>query len=282
MKLLRYGPVGQEKPGLLDNQQNIRDISSIIPDIDGSNIDDTTLERLRAIDPLSLPVVEGNPRIGPCVSGVNKVVCIGLNYHDHAAEVGAKPTPEPRIFMKANSSICGPNDDVEIPRGSEKTDWEVELTIVIGSRAKYVDEASAIDYIAGYCLANDVSERDYQMRRSGQWVKGKSHDTFCPIGPWLVTKDEIDDPHNLGIWLEVDGIRRQNGTTKNLVHNIPTIVSHLSQFMTLVPGDIILTGTPAGVGMGIKPEPIFLRPGMTMELGIDGLGTQKQVTVAAD
>ncbi len=282
MKLLRYGPAGQEKPGLLDTENNIRDISSIIPDINGSTIDEATLAKLSSIDVQSLPIVEGNPRIGPCVNGVNKVICIGLNYHDHAAEVGAKPTPEPRIFMKANSSICGPNDNVEIPRGSQKTDWEVELTIVIGKKAKYIDEASAIEHIAGYCLANDVSERDYQMHRSGQWVKGKSHDTFCPIGPWLVTKDEIEDPHDLNIWLEVDGVRHQNGTTGNLVHNIPTIVSHLSQFMTLVPGDIILTGTPAGVGMGIKPEPIFLKPGMKMELGIDGLGIQKQLTVSSD
>ncbi len=281
MKLLRYGPMGQEKPGLLDNQGNIRDISSIITDIDGSTLDKATLDKLSAITPESLPIVEGNPRIGPCVNGVNKVICIGLNYHDHAAEVGAKPTPEPRIFMKANSSICGPNDNVEIPRGSQKTDWEVELTIVIGKKAKYIDETSAMDHIAGYCLANDVSERDYQMHRSGQWVKGKSHDTFCPIGPWLVTKDEIEDPHDLNIWLEVDGVRRQNGTTSNLVHRIPVIISHLSQFMTLVPGDIVLTGTPAGVGMGIKPEPIFLKPGMTMELGIDGLGTQKQRTISA-
>ncbi len=281
MKLLRYGPMGQEKPGLLDNQGNIRDISSIITDIDGSTLDKATLDKLSAITSGSLPIVEGSPRIGPCVNGVNKVICIGLNYHDHAAEVGAKPTPEPRIFMKANSSICGPNDNVEIPRGSQKTDWEVELTIVIGKKAKYIDETSAMDHIAGYCLANDVSERDYQMHRSGQWVKGKSHDTFCPIGPWLVTKDEIEDPHDLNIWLEVDGVRRQNGTTSNLVHRIPVIISHLSQFMTLVPGDIVLTGTPAGVGMGIKSEPIFLKPGMTMELGIDGLGTQKQRTISA-
>ncbi|WP_020590754.1 fumarylacetoacetate hydrolase family protein [Kiloniella laminariae] len=281
MKLLRYGPMGQEKPGLVGPEGEIRDLSGVVPDINGASLDDQTLDLLRTKDPQNLPLVEGNPRIGACVNNVSKVICIGLNYHDHAAEVGAQPTPEPRIFMKASSAICGPNDNVEIPRGSSQTDWEVELTIVIGTKAKYVTEADAINHIAGYCLANDVSERDFQMRRSGQWVKGKSHDTFCPLGPWLVTRDEIPDPHNLDIWLEVDGVRRQNSNTRNLVHSVPVIVSHLSHFMTLLPGDIILTGTPAGVGMGLKPDPLFLKPGMTMELGIEGLGQQKQVAVSA-
>jgi len=281
MKLLRYGPIDQEKPGLLDQQGNIRDLSGIIDDIDGKNLNSHTLAKIQELDLATLPLVEGTPRIGPCAANVGKVICIGLNYHDHAKEVGAKPTPEPRIFMKATSSISGPYDDVEIPRGSEKTDWEVELGVIIGKKAKYIEIDQAMDHIAGYCLANDVSERDFQMHRSGQWVKGKSHDTFCPLGPWLVTPDEIEDPHQLPIWLEVDGTRYQNSSTSNLVHRIPETIAHLSHFMTLLPGDVILTGTPSGVGMGIKPDPFFLKPGMTMELGIDGLGTQKQTAVSA-
>ncbi|KLN62505.1 2-hydroxyhepta-2,4-diene-1,7-dioate isomerase [Kiloniella spongiae] len=281
MKLLRYGPIDQEKPGLLDEQGNIRDLSAIVDDINGKNLNSLTLSKIQKINPATLPLVEGTPRIGSCVTGVGKIICIGLNYHDHAKEVGAKPTPEPRIFMKATSSISGPYDDVEIPRGSEKTDWEVELSVVIGKKAKYIEIDQAMDHIAGYCLANDVSERNFQMHRSGQWVKGKSHDTFCPLGPWLVTPDEIEDPHQLPIWLEVDGTRYQNSSTSNLVHRIPETIAHLSHFMTLLPGDVILTGTPSGVGMGIKPDPLFLKPGMTMELGIDGLGTQKQTAVSA-
>ncbi|KKJ78083.1 2-hydroxyhepta-2,4-diene-1,7-dioate isomerase [Kiloniella litopenaei] len=281
MKLLRYGPIDQEKPGLLDHQGQIRDLSGIIDDINGKNLNSQTLAKIQELDPVTLPLVEGTPRIGPCITNVGKVICIGLNYHDHAKEVGAKPTPEPRIFMKATSSISGPYDDVEIPRGSEKTDWEVELGVVIGKKAKYIEIDQAMDYVAGYCLANDVSERDFQMHRSGQWVKGKSHDTFCPLGPWLVSQDEIKDPHQLSIWLEVDGKRYQDSSTSNLVHRIPETIAHLSHFMTLLPGDVILTGTPSGVGMGIKPDPLFLKPGMTMELGIEGLGTQKQLAVLA-
>ncbi|WP_299380498.1 fumarylacetoacetate hydrolase family protein [uncultured Kiloniella sp.] len=281
MKLLRYGPIDQEKPGLLDLQGNIRDLSGIIDDINGKNLNSQAISKIQELDSNSLPLVEGTPRIGPCVANVGKVICIGLNYHDHAKEVGAKPTPEPRIFMKASSSISGPYDNVEIPRGSGKTDWEVELGVIIGKKAKYIEIDQAMDHIAGYCLANDVSERDFQMHRSGQWVKGKSHDTFCPLGPWLVTPDEIGDPHQLPIWLEVDGTRHQNSSTSNLVHRIPETISHLSHFMTLLPGDVILTGTPSGVGMGIKPAPLFLKPGMTMELGIEGLGTQKQCTILA-
>ena len=225
-------------------------------------------------------MVDGQPRLGPCVGQVGKFICIGLNYADHAAESGLKVPPEPVIFMKATSAICGPDDEVEIPRGSEKTDWEVELGVVIGTPAKYVDEADAMEHVAGYCVVNDVSERDFQTERSGQWTKGKSHDTFGPIGPWLVTKDEVADPQDLAMWLEVDGHRFQDGSTRTMVYQVPFLVSYLSQFMSLQPGDVISTGTPPGVGMGQKP-PVYLRPGQTMRLGIDGLGEQTQVTVAA-
>ena len=280
MKLLRYGPKGQEKPGLLDAEGRVRSLDGIVPDIDGDAFSSAGMDRLRRADPSSLPLVEGNPRLGPCVGRVGKMICIGLNYSDHAAESGLQVPPEPVVFMKATSAICGPNDDVEIPRGSEQTDWEVELGVVIGREAKYVDEASALDHVAGYCVVNDVSERHFQIHRHGQWVKGKSHDTFGPLGPWLVTSDEVPDPNDLAMWLEVDGHRYQDGSTRTMVYKVPFLVSYLSQFMSLQPGDVISTGTPPGVGLGQKP-PVYLRPGQTMRLGIAGLGEQTQRTVEA-
>ncbi|MBB3020880.1 2-keto-4-pentenoate hydratase/2-oxohepta-3-ene-1,7-dioic acid hydratase in catechol pathway [Microvirga lupini] len=276
MKLLRYGPPGQEKPGILDRDGNIRDLSSIVPDIAGDILSSGGLARLRSIDPATLPRVDGDPRIGPCVGQVGKFICIGLNYSDHAAESGMAVPPEPIIFMKATSAICGPNDGIEMPRGSEKTDWEVELGIVIGNTAKYVDEAQALEHVAGYCVVNDVSERSFQIERSGQWTKGKSADTFGPIGPWLVTRDEIPNPQNLGMWLEVDGNRYQNGSTETMVYGAAFLVSYLSQFMSLQAGDVIATGTPPGVGMGMKP-PVYLRSGNCVRLGIEGLGEQEQL-----
>jgi 2-keto-4-pentenoate hydratase/2-oxohepta-3-ene-1,7-dioic acid hydratase in catechol pathway len=276
MKLLRYGPPGKEKPSLLDVDGHIRDLTSIVPDITGEVLSSGVLERLRSVDPATLPRVEGEPRIGPCVGQVGKFICIGLNYSDHAAESGMSVPPEPIIFMKATSAICGPNDGIEIPRGSEKTDWEVELGIVIGKTAKYVDEAQALEHVAGYCVVNDVSERSFQIERSGQWTKGKSADTFGPIGPWLVTRDEIRNPQNLAMWLEVDGNRYQNGSTETMVYGAAFLVSYLSQFMSLQPGDVIATGTPPGVGMGMKP-PVYLRPGNRVRLGIEGLGQQEQL-----
>ncbi|WP_244849687.1 ureidoglycolate lyase [Caballeronia sp. SL2Y3] len=281
MKLLRYGPKGQEKPGLLDADGQIRDLSPVVGDIAGDTLTDAGLAKLRAVDPASLPVVEGNPRIGPCVARVGKFVCIGLNYADHAAESNLPVPTEPVIFGKWTSAICGPNDDVEIPRDSKKTDWEVELGVVIGKQAKYVDEATALDYVAGYCVINDVSEREWQLEHGTQWDKGKGFDTFGPIGPWLVTKDEIDDPQKLDLWLEVDGHRYQNGNTKTMVFTVAQLVAYLSKTMSLQPGDIISTGTPPGVGMGVKPSPVFLKAGQTMRLGIQGLGEQQQKTVAA-
>jgi ureidoglycolate lyase len=281
MKLLRYGPKGQEKPGLLDADGQIRDLSSVVCDIAGDTLTDAGLAKLRAVDPASLPIVEGNPRIGPCVARVGKFVCIGLNYADHAAESNLPVPTEPVIFGKWTSAICGPNDDVEIPRDSKKTDWEVELGVVIGKEAKYVDEATALDYVAGYCVINDVSEREWQLEHGTQWDKGKGFDTFGPIGPWLVTKDEIDDPQKLDLWLEVDGHRYQNGNTKTMVFTVAQLVAYLSKTMSLQPGDIISTGTPPGVGMGVKPSPVFLKAGQTMRLGIQGLGEQQQKTVAA-
>ncbi len=275
MKLLRYGEAGRERPGLIDTDGVIRDLSQHIADLGGETIDPKELDRLSRIDPASLPVVTGNPRIGPCVHGTGKFICIGLNYSDHAAETGATVPPEPIIFMKASSAIVGPNDDVLIPRGSEKTDWEVELGVVIGRKAKYVSEADALDYVAGYCTAHDVSERAFQTERSGQWTKGKSCDTFGPIGPWLVTKDEVPDPQNLKMWLTVNGEKVQDGSTKTMVYGVRYLVSYLSQFMSLHPGDIISTGTPPGVGMGMKP-PRYLRAGDVVELGIEGLGNQRQ------
>jgi len=281
MKLLRYGPKGQEKPGLLDADGQIRDLSSVVDDIAGATLTDAGLAKLRAVDPASLPVVEGNPRIGPCVARVGKFVCIGLNYADHAAESNLPVPTEPVIFGKWTSAICGPNDDVEIPRDSKKTDWEVELGVVIGKEAKYVDEANALDYVAGYCVINDVSEREWQLEHGTQWDKGKGFDTFGPIGPWLVTKDEVADAQQLDLWLEVDGHRYQNGNTKTMVFTVPQLVAYLSKTMSLQPGDVISTGTPPGVGMGVKPNAVFLKPGQTMRLGIQGLGEQQQKTVAA-
>ncbi|MCF8467232.1 MAG: ureidoglycolate lyase [Sneathiella sp.] len=281
MKLLRYGPLGNEKPGLLDDVGNIRDLSGIVTDIAGDVLTDAGIKKLATVDPLSLPLVGGTPRIGPCVGGIGKFVCIGLNYSDHAAEAGQPVPTEPIVFMKATSAVCGPNDNIEIPRTSKKTDWEVELGVVIGKRAKYVTEEEALRHVAGYCTVNDVSERHFQSERLGQWTKGKSHDTFGPIGPWLVTRDEVPDPQNLDLWLEVDGVRRQNGNTGTMIFGVATIISYLSQFMTLNVGDVITTGTPPGVGMGQKPEPIFLKPGQVLELAVEGLGTQVQTTIQA-
>ncbi len=275
MKLLRYGPTGQEKPGLLDGNGAIRDLSGEVGDIAGAALSDDSLARLRAIDPATLPLVEGDPRIGACVGQVGKFICIGLNYADHAAESGMDLPAEPVIFFKATSAIIGPNDTVEIPRNSVKTDWEVELGVVIGKEAKYVSEEDALDHVAGYCVVNDLSERDFQLHRSGQWVKGKSADTFGPIGPWLVTRDEVADPQNLPMYLEVNGHRYQDGSTKTMHFGVATVISHLSQFMSLQPGDVISTGTPPGVGMGQDPQ-TYLKPGDKMELGIEGLGVQRQ------
>ena len=279
MKFLRYGEVGQEKPGLLDAEGKIRDLSGHVADLAGVTLAPTELSKLGGLDPTTLPLVEGTPRLGPCVAGTGKFICIGLNYSDHAAETGATVPPEPIIFMKASSAIVGPNDNVLIPRGSEKTDWEVELGVVIGKTAKYVSEADALDYVAGYCVTNDVSERAFQTERSGQWTKGKSCDTFGPLGPWLVTKDEVADPQNLGMWLKVNGETMQDGSTKTMVYGVAFLVSYLSQFMSLHPGDVISTGTPPGVGMGLKP-PRYLKDGDVVELGIEGLGSQKQNFVA--
>jgi 2-keto-4-pentenoate hydratase/2-oxohepta-3-ene-1,7-dioic acid hydratase in catechol pathway len=279
MKFLRYGAVGAEKPGLLDSDGKIRDLSGHIADLSGAALAPDALAKLASIDVSTLPVVEGSPRLGACVAGTGKFICIGLNYSDHAAETGATVPPEPVIFMKATSAIVGPDDNVVIPRGSEKTDWEVELGFVIGKTAKYVSEADALDYVAGYCVSHDVSERAFQTERSGQWTKGKSCDTFGPIGPWLVTKDEVADPQNLSMWLKVNGETVQNGSSKTMVYGIAFLVSYLSQFMSLHPGDVISTGTPPGVGMGMKP-PRYLKAGDVVELGIEGLGSQKQTFVA--
>ena len=279
MRLLRYGPKGSEKPGLLDAQGGIRDLSGTIDDIGPDTLDDASLERLRKIDPQTLPGVDAGVRIGPCVGRVGKLIAIGLNYADHARESGMDLPSEPVVFMKATSSICGPNDDVMIPRGSEKTDWEVELGVVIGRRANYVSEAEALSHVAGYCVINDVSERSFQAERGGQWVKGKSADTFAPMGPWLVTRDEVADPQKLDLWLEVDGVRQQDGNTDTMIFGVPTLVSYLSQFMSLMPGDVITTGTPPGVGMGHKP-PVYLKPGNVMRLSVQGLGEQQQRVIA--
>ncbi|NNU69459.1 fumarylacetoacetate hydrolase family protein [Rhizobium sp. WYCCWR 11152] len=278
MKLMRVGEAGSEKPALLDADGKIRDLSRHVADIGGEAIGPAGLAKIAAIDPKSLPEIAPG-RISACVAGTGKFICIGLNYSDHAAETGATVPPEPIIFMKATSAIVGPNDNVIIPRGSEKTDWEVELGVVIGKTAKYVTEAEALDYVAGYCVSNDVSERAFQTERSGQWTKGKSCDTFGPIGPWLVTKDEIPEPQNLGMWLTVNGQKMQNGSSKTMVYGVAFLVSYLSQFMSLHPGDVISTGTPPGVGMGLKP-PRYLKAGDVVELGIEGLGTQKQTFIA--
>ena len=279
MKLLRYGPKGQERPGILDTQGRIRDLGNVVPDIAGDALLPDSLQRLARQEIDKLPVVQGAPRIGPCVGKVGKFICIGLNYADHAAESNLPIPKEPIVFMKATSAIIGPNDEVEIPRKSQKTDWEVELGVVIGKPTKYVSESAAMDHVAGYCVVNDVSEREFQIERGGQWDKGKGCDTFGPIGPWLVSKDEIADPNNLAMWLEVDGKRYQNGNTKTMIFNVPFLVHYLSQFMSLQPGDVISTGTPPGVGMGQKPNPIYLKAGQVMKLGIEGLGEQTQKTV---
>ena len=280
MKLLRYGQIGSEKPGVLGNDGEIRDLSGLITDIDASVLSDQALQKLRDADLSKLPVVSGNPRIGACVGNIGKMICIGLNYSDHAAETGATPPPEPIIFMKVNSAICGPNDDVRIPKTSEKTDWEVELGFVIGKKAKYVSEAEAMDHVAGYCIVNDVSERSFQAERSGQWTKGKSCDTFGPTGPWMVTRDEISDPQNLKMTLDVNGKRYQDGSTDTMIFGVKFLVHYLSQFFTLHPGDVISTGTPPGVGLGVKPNPVFLKPGDEMYLSIEGLGEQRQKCIA--
>jgi ureidoglycolate lyase/2,4-diketo-3-deoxy-L-fuconate hydrolase len=279
MKLLRHGPVGQEKPGLLDRDGKIRDLSGVVRDIDGEALSPASLDRLRRLDPASLPLVSGTPRLGPCVGGVSKVLAIGLNYRLHAEEAGMPIPTEPIFFLKATSSICGPNDDVIIPKGSVKTDYEVELAIVIGSTARHVDIKDAKKHIAGYCIVNDVSEREYQIERGGQWTKGKSCDTFCPMGPWVVTADEIADAGKLQVRTEVNGERRQDSNTADLIFGIDHIVSYCSQFMTLNPGDVIPTGTPSGVAMGFKP-PKFLKAGDTMRLSVEGLGEQSQRLVA--
>lgn len=280
MKLLRVGPKGRERPAILDRQGRIRDLSSKVTDIAGDVLTPSGLNTLLALDTDSLPMIEGNPRIGPCVGAVGKFICIGLNYADHAAEAGADIPQEPVVFGKWTSAICGPNDDIEIPLGSIKTDWEVELGVVIGQGGRYIDEADALQHVAGYCVVNDISEREYQLERGGTWDKGKGCDTFGPIGPWLVTRDEIPDPGQLSLWLEVDGKRYQDGSTATMIFPVPHIISYLSRFMSLQPGDMISTGTPPGVGMGQKP-PLYLRAGQTMRLGIDGLGVQTQRTVTA-
>ena len=280
MKLLRHGPRGQEKPGLLHKDGTIRDLTGLVPDIGGAVISDTGLAMLRGVDASALPVVAADTRLGPCVAGTGKFICIGLNYADHAAESGMQVPPEPVIFMKATSAICGPNDPVIIPRGSVKTDWEVELAVIIGRKAKYVSEADALDYVAGYAVAHDVSERAFQKERSGQWTKGKSCDNFGPLGPWLVTRDEVADPQALAMWLTVNGVKRQNGSTRTMVYGVRYLVSYLSQFMSLEPGDVISTGTPPGVGEGIKPHSVYLKAGDVVELAVEGLGQQRQDVIA--
>ncbi|QKV19067.1 fumarylacetoacetate hydrolase family protein [Oricola thermophila] len=278
MKLLRIGEPGREKPAILDGNGIPRDLSSVVADIAGDTLLPETMARLEALDPSDLPELDGG-RIGPCVGQVGKFICIGLNYSDHAAETGAEVPPEPVIFMKATSAICGPNDPIIIPRNSQKTDWEVELGVVIGKPAKYVSEAEALEHVAGYCVINDVSERAFQAERAGQWTKGKSCDNFGQTGPWLVTRDEVPDPQDLGMWLDVNGKRMQDGSTRTMVYGVAHVVSYLSQFFTLQPGDIISTGTPPGVGLGMKPQQ-FLKPGDVVELGIEGLGSQRQDVIA--
>ena len=278
MKLLRYGEVGAEKPGMLDEQGDIRDLSTIVSDISPAIIDAGDLDGLKSVDPASLPRVEGNPRLGPCVGRIGKFVCIGLNYSDHAKETGMPIPTEPIVFMKTTSSISGPDDDIELIRGSVKTDWEVELGIVVGKHTKYVSEENALDHVAGYCVVNDVSERQWQLEQGGQWIKGKSGDTYGPIGPWFVTRDEIPDPQNLDLWLEVNDKRHQDGNTRTMIFPVSTIISYLSQCMSLQPGDVIATGTPPGVGQGMKP-PVYLRAGDRLRLGVEGLGIQKQTVI---
>jgi len=276
MKLVRYGEVGSEKPGLIDASGTLRDLSAHVSDIAGDTLSDAGLDAIRALDTATLPAVDGNPRIGTCVGNIGKFLCIGLNYSDHAAETGADIPEHPILFFKANSAIVGPNDPVDKPRGSTHTDWEVELGVIIGTAAKYVSEEDALDHVAGYCIVNDVSERHFQTQLTGQWTKGKSCDTFGPTGPWLVTRDEVGDPQSLGMRLDVNGKRMQTGNTDTMIFTVAQIISHLSQLMTLHPGDVITTGTPPGVGMGMKPEPVYLNAGDKMELWIDGLGQQTQ------
>ncbi len=280
MKLVRYGAIGQEKPGLIDKSGQLRDLSEHVKDLAGEAFSSASLAKLAALDPAKLPAVHGKPRIGAPVGGLPKFLAIGLNYSDHANEIGMPLPSEPIVFIKANNSLCGPNDAVEKPRGSTKLDWEVELAVIIGTRAKYVSEADALNYVAGYSICNDVSERFFQLERLGQWTKGKSHDTFGPLGPYVATKDEIPDVHKLSMWLDVNGKRRQTGTTATMIFNVPKIVSYLSEIMTLLPGDIIVTGTPPGVGAGQKP-PTFLNVGDVVTLGIEGLGEQRQEIIAA-
>jgi len=280
MKLLRVGNKGAEKPAILHSDGTYRDLSAVVPDINGATITAAGLSKIKAADIGKLPVLDGKLRIGPCVGNVGKFICVGLNYADHAAESNLPIPSEPILFMKATSAIIGPNDTVTIPKNSTKADWEVELGVVIGKEARYVDEKDSLDHVAGYCVINDLSERAFQKERAGQWVKGKSADTFGPIGPWLVTRDEVPDPQNLKMWLEVDGHRYQNGSTKTMIFGVRTLVSYISQFMSLQPGDVISTGTPPGVGEGVKPTSIFLRANQTMHLGIEGLGEQTQRTVA--
>jgi 2-keto-4-pentenoate hydratase/2-oxohepta-3-ene-1,7-dioic acid hydratase in catechol pathway len=279
MKLLRHGPPGAEKPGLLDPEGTIRDLSGVVRDIDGEALSPEGLRKLAALDWRGLPKVAGSARIGPCVARPLNYVCIGLNYADHAAEAGQAIPKEPIIFLKSLSAYSGPNDNVKIPRGSRKTDWEVELGVVIGRTARSVPENEAMDYVAGYCICNDVSEREFQLERGGTWDKGKGCDTFGPTGPWLVTRDEVPDPQDLHMWLEVDGRRFQDGSTRTMIFDVRKLVSYVSHFISLAPGDVISTGTPPGVGAGVKPEPVFLRAGQTMRLGIDGLGEQTQRVV---
>lgn len=279
MKLLRHGPRGQEKPGILAADGTIRDLSAHVNDIGGGALSDAALANLAKIDTAALPVVDAGTRLGACVAGTGKFICIGLNYADHAAESGLAVPPEPVIFMKATSAICGPNDPVIIPRGSQKTDWEVELGVIIGTKCKYVSEAEALNYVVGYCVSNDVSERAFQTERAGQWTKGKSCDNFGQIGPYLVTRDEVADPQNLAMWLTVNGKKMQDGSTRTMVYGVAHVVAYLSQFMTLHPGDVISTGTPPGVGMGMKP-PQYLQPGDVVELAIEGLGQQRQDVIA--
>ena len=279
MKLLRYGPWGQEKPGVVDREHRLRDLSGVLPDLTPEQLSADGLRRLAQLDAAALPLVSGQPRLGVPVAGIRKFIAVGLNYADHAAEAGLPVPPEPVLFMKAISCLNGPNDDVMLPKGSKKSDWEVELGVIIGTSARYVEEADALSHVAGFCVVNDVSEREYQLERGGTWDKGKGCDTFGPVGPWLVTSDEVGDPQNLKLWLDLNGKRRQSGSTRTMIFNVATLIAYISRFMTLEPGDLITTGTPPGVGMGVKPEALYLRAGDVMRLGIERLGEQTQ-TVA--
>ncbi|WP_370303171.1 fumarylacetoacetate hydrolase family protein [Pseudooceanicola sp.] len=276
MKLLRFGPTGNESPGIIGPEGEIRNLSGHVSDISAATLSDQALDVIRQLDVATLPRVEEDVRVGPCVNGIGKVVCVGLNYSDHAEESNLPLPAEPILFMKATSAVSGPNDPIRIPRDAEKTDWEVELGVIIGREARYVSEEAALDHVAGYCVANDVSERAFQAERGGQWVKGKSADSFGPLGPWLVTRDEVADPNDLSLWLEVDGRRYQNGNTAKMIFHVPFLIAYISRFMSLQPGDVILTGTPAGVGMGQMPQ-TYLRPGQRVTLGVEGLGQQNQL-----